>query len=97
MPSWCVYNFLFQSLIIFIIYFIQIISTNDSHHYHQVLKVDVGQDITMSCLFDEDKIEQVKIKLIEDRRNIASRFVYMNKKIKESDTQKIVDLLFSFQ
>jgi hypothetical protein len=95
MPSWCVYNFLFQSLIIFIIYFIQIISTNDSHH--QVLKVDVGQDITMSCLFDEDKIEQVKIKLIEDRRNIASRFVYMNKKIKESDTQKIVDLLFSFQ
>ncbi len=51
----------------------------------------------MSCLFDEDKIEQVKIKLIEDRRNIASRFVYMNKKIKESDTQKIVDLLFSFQ
>ncbi|CAF4261888.1 unnamed protein product [Rotaria socialis] len=30
---------------------------NDNHH--QVLKADVGQDIIMSCIFDENKIEQV--------------------------------------
>ncbi len=24
------------------------------------MKADVGQDVTMSCLFDEDKIEQVR-------------------------------------
>ncbi len=59
MPSWCAYNFLFQSLIIFIFFFTKIFSTNDYHH--QVLKTDVGQDITMSCIFDEEKIEQVKI------------------------------------
>jgi hypothetical protein len=58
MPSWCVYNSLLQSLIIFILYSGQILSTNDYHH--QILKADVGQDITMSCIFDEDKIEQVK-------------------------------------
>jgi hypothetical protein len=61
MPSWCVYNSLLQSLIIiFIFYFGKTLSTNDYHH--QVLKADVGQDITMSCIFDEDKIEQVTIK-----------------------------------
>jgi len=43
-------------------YFTKIFSTNDYHH-HQVLKVDVGQDITMSCIFDEEKIEQVKNKI----------------------------------
>ncbi|CAF0950590.1 unnamed protein product [Rotaria sordida] len=31
--------------------------TND--YQHQILKADVGQDVTMSCIFDEDKIEQV--------------------------------------
>ena len=25
----------------------------------QILKVDIGQDVTMSCLFDQDKIDQV--------------------------------------
>ncbi len=61
MPSWCAYNFLLQTLIIFIFYFTKIFSINDyHHHHHQVLKVDVGQDITMSCIFDEEKIEQVK-------------------------------------
>ncbi|CAF4205564.1 unnamed protein product, partial [Rotaria magnacalcarata] len=34
-----------------------ILSRNDNHH--QVLKADVGQDIIMSCIFDENKIEQV--------------------------------------
>jgi hypothetical protein len=57
MPSCCVYNFLFHSLLIFIFNFTKILSTNDYHH--QILKVDVGQDITMSCIFDEEKIEQV--------------------------------------
>jgi hypothetical protein len=45
-------------LIILIIYFKKTLSTNDN--YHQILKADVGQDVTMSCLFDEDKIEQVR-------------------------------------
>jgi hypothetical protein len=58
MPSWCAHKFLLQTLIIFIFYFAKIFSTNDNHH--QVLKVDVGQDVTMSCIFDEEKIEQVK-------------------------------------
>jgi hypothetical protein len=39
--------------------FKQTLSTND--YQHQILKADVGQDVTMSCLFDEDKIEQVRI------------------------------------
>jgi hypothetical protein len=86
MPSWWASNFLFQSLIIFIIYFIQIISTNDSHH--QVLKADVGQDITMSCQFDEDKIEQVRRKKTSEY--IACRFVYTLRK-------KLIRLLFPFQ
>ncbi len=34
------------------------LSTNDNQH--QILKADVGQDVTMSCIFDEDKIEQVR-------------------------------------
>ncbi|UJR16542.1 hypothetical protein I4U23_003442 [Adineta vaga] len=59
MPPWCVSNFLIQSLIIFIFYFNKTFSTNDDQHNHQVLKADVGQDITMSCIFDEDKLEQV--------------------------------------
>jgi len=59
MPSWCVWSSLSQSLlIILIIYFKKTLSTNDN--YHQILKADVGQDVTMSCLFDEDKIEQVR-------------------------------------
>jgi len=33
-------------------------STND--YQHQILKADVGQDVTMSCIFDQDKIEQVR-------------------------------------
>ncbi|CAF1293113.1 unnamed protein product [Rotaria sordida] len=41
----------------FILYFGKTLSRNDN--YHQVLKADVGQDITMSCIFDENKIEQV--------------------------------------
>jgi len=64
MPSWCAYNVLLQTLIIFIFYFTKIFSTNDyHHHHHHVLKVDVGQDVTMSCIFDEEKIEQVKNKI----------------------------------
>ncbi|CAF1198245.1 unnamed protein product [Adineta steineri] len=58
MPSWCVWSSISQSLvIILIIYLKKSLSTND--HQHQILKADVGQDVTMSCLFDEDKIEQV--------------------------------------
>ncbi|CAF2629613.1 unnamed protein product [Rotaria sp. Silwood2] len=41
----------------FIFYFGKTLSKNDNHH--QILKADVGQDITMSCIFDENKIEQV--------------------------------------
>lgn len=60
MPLWCVSNsLLIQSLIIFIFFFNKIYSTDDYHHNHQVLKADVGQDITMSCIFDEGKLEQV--------------------------------------
>ncbi|CAF4915615.1 unnamed protein product [Rotaria sp. Silwood1] len=33
--------------------------TLPNDYQHQILKADVGQDVTMSCLFDEDKIEQV--------------------------------------
>lgn len=33
------------------------LSVDDNQH--QNLQADVGQDVTMSCLFDEDKIEQV--------------------------------------
>ncbi len=65
MPLWCVYSVLFQSLlIILIISFKQTLSTNDSQH--QILKADVGQDVTMPCLFDEDKIEQVRKKKHEE-------------------------------
>ncbi len=80
MPSWCASNFLFQSLLIFIIYFIQIILTNDSHHHHQVLKVDVGQDIIMSCLFDENKIEQVRRNLgrIRYPEKIVDRLLFFS-------------------
>lgn len=56
---WSTHKYLFQYLILFLLYYIEILSTNDNQH--QVLKVDVGQDITLSCIFDEDKIEQVKI------------------------------------
>ena len=35
----------------------KICSSNESSH--QIFKVDLGQDLTMSCLFDQDKIEQV--------------------------------------
>jgi hypothetical protein len=60
MPSWCICFSLFQYLlIILIIFFEKSLSTNDSQH--QILKANVGQDVTMSCLFDEDKIEQVRI------------------------------------
>jgi hypothetical protein len=44
------------------IYFEKTFSINDNQH--QILKADVGQDVTMSCLFDEDKIEQVRIQKI---------------------------------
>jgi hypothetical protein len=56
--------------------FEQTLSTND--YQHQILKADVGQDVTMSCLFDEDKIEQVRIyhltkqKKKQDRKKISS-------------------------
>lgn len=33
-------------------------SSNESSH--QIFKVDLGQDLTMSCLFDQEKLEQVK-------------------------------------
>ncbi len=59
MPSLCLYCSLFQSvLIILMISFEKTLSTNDNQH--QILKADVGQDVTMSCIFDEDKIEQVR-------------------------------------
>ncbi|CAF1582470.1 unnamed protein product [Rotaria magnacalcarata] len=58
MPSWCIYSSLLQSLlIILIICFEKSLSAND--YQHQILKADVGQDVTMSCIFDEEKIEQV--------------------------------------
>jgi len=47
------------------IYFEQILSTND--YQHQILKADVGQDVTMPCLFDEDKIEQVRISPLKEK------------------------------
>jgi hypothetical protein len=47
------------------IYFEQILSTND--YQHQILKADVGQDVTMPCLFDEDKIEQVRISRLKEK------------------------------
>jgi len=78
MPSWCVYNSLLQSLIIFILYFGQILSTNDNHH--QILKADVGQDITMSCIFDEDKIEQVK-QLNKELKSEAEHCLPKNKRM----------------
>lgn len=58
MPMWCAYNSLLQFLVIFFINVGRILSRNDN--YHQILKADVGQDITMSCIFDENKIQQVK-------------------------------------
>ena len=77
MPSWCVYSVLFQSLLItLIISFKQTLSTNDSQH--QILKADVGQDVTMSCLFDEDKIEQVRTK-IEEKKNLFCFFIVQRK------------------
>lgn len=66
MPSWCVCSLQFQSLlIILMIYFKQTLSTND--YQHQILKADVGQDVTMPCLFDEDKIEQVRISRLKEK------------------------------
>jgi len=60
MPSFYGYSLGFQSLfIIFMIYFHKTLSINDNQH--QILKADVGQDVTMSCLFDQDHIEQVWI------------------------------------
>jgi hypothetical protein len=41
------------------IYFEKTLSINDNQH--QIIKADVGQDVTMSCLFDQDNIEQVRI------------------------------------
>ena len=53
MPWLDVYHILIHSILI------QILSSNE--YSHQVFKVDLGQDITMSCRFDQEKIEQVKI------------------------------------
>ena len=81
MPSGRSYNFLLQSLAVFVFYLTKILSKID---HHQVLKANVGQDITMSCIFDENKIEQVKIKSTKNKQTmkyIASVFsFYIRKK-----------------
>ncbi|UJR29869.1 hypothetical protein I4U23_017417 [Adineta vaga] len=58
MPSYYIWSSISQCLLILLIIFLKnSLSINDNQH--QSLKADVGQDVTMSCLFDEDKIEQV--------------------------------------
>ena len=71
MPSGRSYNSLLQSLVVFVLYFTKILSKIDNHD--QVLKANVGQDITMSCIFDENKIEQVKIKSIMNTQKEKQR------------------------
>ena len=47
-----------QSLFIVFIVFLSKISSNlDSQH--QIIKADLGQTVTLSCLFDQEKIDQV--------------------------------------
>lgn len=69
MPSWCVYHFLIQSLLIFD--YMKRCSSNESSH--QIFKVDLGQDLTMSCLFDQDKLEQVWNNQIEIQWTISRK------------------------
>ncbi|CAF1095543.1 unnamed protein product [Adineta ricciae] len=58
MPSCYVCSSIFQCLLIILMISLKkSLSINDNQH--QNLQADVGQDVTMSCLFDEDKIEQV--------------------------------------
>ena len=92
MPSYCIRSSRFQSLlIVLIIYFEETCSTND--HQHEIVKADVGQDVTMSCIFDEDKIEQVRT---NQRRENLLFLIFGNFEKKKNSIQCVYRKTFGF-
>ena len=81
-------------VILFLVSIEGTLHVNDSPPHHQILKADVGQDVTFSCHFDEEKLDQVRRVLggdLIERTNQERATV-----VSESDRRAGHDLLVHF-
>lgn len=67
-----------------ILFYFRIILSSNEFSQHQTLKVDIGQDVILSCQFDEEKIDQVRIEelLYEEKKNKISFLFNLTSKIR---------------